>query len=81
MVSRGSLHAGHPPPVELLHLLDGPRSPHPVGGGCGCGALPGGCAVHVVHIKDPPVAVNASFPVWRVIKRQKEKSRTDYGSM
>lgn len=59
IISRGSLCAGHPPPVELSICWMDPDLRIPsAGGGC-CGALPGGCAVHIGPSKDKPVAVNA----------------------
>jgi hypothetical protein len=53
-----------PPPVELLHLLGGAGALDAVtlGGGVR-GPPPGGGAVHMVHVEDTSVAVDARLPV------------------
>lgn len=51
-------------PVQLLHLLYGVGPlQHLRGGGSG-GPLPRRGSVHVIHVEDPAVAVNAGLPVW-----------------
>lgn len=59
----GLFQTGHQPSVKLLHLVDRPGPDHSIWGRCHCWSLPGGCAVYMVHVKDPSVAVNSSFPV------------------
>lgn len=59
----GSFQTDHQPSVKLLHLVDRPGPDHSIWGRRHCWSLPGGCAIYMVHIKDPSVAVNSSFPV------------------
>lgn len=59
----GSFQTDHQPSVKLLHLVDRPGPDHSIWGRCHCWSLPGGSAIYMVHIKDPSMAVNSSFPV------------------
>lgn len=54
---------GAPPPIELLHLLNGVGSGQALWGRGAGGTLPRRGPVHVVHKEDPPVAVDPSLPV------------------
>lgn len=51
------------PAVQLLHLLDGARPVDPVRRCCGCGPLPRGGAVDMIHVEHSPMAVYPSFPI------------------
>lgn len=51
------------PPVQLFHLLDGVGSLQDLGGGGSGGPLPRRGSVHMIHVEDPAVAVNARLPV------------------
>lgn len=69
-----------PPPVELLHLLRGPRARDPVVALAALARpLPGGGAVDVVHVEDPAVAVHPGFPVCSGGQRTEERHREQSG--
>lgn len=51
------------PAVQLLHLLDGARPVDPVWRCCGCGPLPRGGAIDMIHVEHSPMAVYPSFPI------------------